>query len=76
MLVEARGYQYEISKQRRITHEHFTRLYKLSRLEDNLIRVRRDLEQLPGNKRRRQREKISRLEIQIDALRLQIASEA
>lgn len=72
MIVQARGYRYEVKQSRKITHETLTKRYALANLEETLIRARRDLEQMPTSQRRRQREKISRLESRIDVLRLEL----
>lgn len=61
-----RGQEFEISNRRKLSHETFTNRYSLARLSENLETARRELETLPQSERRRQREKIKRLENKID----------
>lgn len=75
MILRAGPLTFNIKRRRRITYEDFTRRYALIRLQGNLESAKRDLEQTPGGRRRRLREKIARLELQIDALRLRIESD-
>lgn len=75
MILRVQNREFEIPKRRKVTHETFTMRYKLDDLENKLARARRDLEQLPAGHRRRQREKIWRIEQQIDVLRLRVLSD-
>ena len=72
MLVKAAAYSYNIEQGRKLTHETFTRLYQLTALEEKRIQAQKDLEAMPPEKRRRQREKIKRIERQIDQARLKM----
>lgn len=74
MIFQAGAHRYNIQKSRKVTYETFTKRMALGKLEDNLVRAKRDLEQTPGNQRSRQREKIWRIEQRIDKLRLEIQS--
>lgn len=74
MILRVKDHEFSIPKTRKITHETFTLRYKLESLETELMSERKHLDQLPGNQRRRQREKIFRLESRIDILRLKIVA--
>ncbi len=70
MILRCGPRQYNIKDRRGITYDTFTKRFHLARLEDNLEQACRTLDTMPANKRNRQREKVARLEKQIDRLRL------
>lgn len=78
MLLQTPTQQFKVPRKRKFTHEEFTKRYALANLETNLLKQRLVLEVLPetGIQRRRQREKIWRIEQRIDILRLEIAAYA
>ena len=67
MIIQTPGHRYEVKKSRTVTHETFTKRYALDRLETKLKKALQEQESY------RQREKVKRLERQIDKLKLEIS---
>ena len=76
MIFQTGKRRYEIKPKRNLTHEAFTKRMALTNLEIKIEQARDSLKQLLGVYKRRQREKISRLERQYDKLKLEIESES
>ena len=79
MIIQTGTQRYNVCRGHKITHETYTRYYALAELEIKLSQARHELEAPEvhsSRERRRQREKVWRLQLQIDNLRLLIESKA
>ena len=79
MIVQTGTQRYNIRREDKVTHETYTRYYALTNLEVKLRQARHELEapeEHSSRERRRQREKVWRLQLQVDNLRLLIESKA
>lgn len=73
MILRAAGQTFDIKERRALTFETFTRRYMLARLVNSLEVARSELLSLPDNERRRQREKIKRLEARIEKAKVSVS---
>ena len=79
MIVQTGTQRYNVRREDKVTHETYARYYTLAKLEIKLQQARYELEapeEHSSRERRRQREKVWRLQLQVDNLRLLIESKA